>query len=121
MTSVRDLANSLTGLPRDPEGPVFAEAWHAEAFATTIALTEAGVFTWPEWVDALTAAIAGAQAAGDPDLGDTYYRHWSAALEELCLAKGLLARPALDGRRQQWERAYLNTPHGQPVELSAGA
>ncbi len=32
--------------------------------------------------------IAAAQAAGDADLGDTYYRHWLAALETLVAAKG---------------------------------
>ncbi len=118
--SVATLAAALPGLPRDDDGPVFSEAWQAEAFAMTITLTEAGVFTWPEWVDALTAAIAAAQAGGDPDLGDTYYEHWSSALEGLCAAKGVVGVVGVDERQEQWRRAYLNTPHGQPVELAAG-
>jgi hypothetical protein len=28
-------------------------------------------------------------------------------------------RPAIGGRRDEWRRAYLNTPHGQPVDLTA--
>ncbi len=37
----------------------------------------------------ISAEIAAAQAAGDPDLGDTYYRHWLAALEKIVVQKGL--------------------------------
>jgi len=35
------------------------------------------------------AEIKRAQQAGDPDRGDTYYRHWLAALEHLVAAKGV--------------------------------
>jgi nitrile hydratase accessory protein len=99
--------------------PVFAEAWQAEAFAMVIALTDAGVFTAAEWSDALGAAIRAAQAAGDPDLGDTYYDHWVAALESLCVTRGAIAKAALDTCQNDWQRAYENTPHGQPVELTS--
>jgi nitrile hydratase accessory protein len=60
---------------------VFSAPWQAQAFALALALHERGVFTWPEWAQALAGAIRRAQAAGDPDLGDTYYRHWLDALE----------------------------------------
>jgi nitrile hydratase accessory protein len=49
----------------------------------TLALHERGVFTWPQWAEALSQQIAQARAAGDADLGDTYYRHWLRALESL--------------------------------------
>lgn len=110
----------LPGPPGDAEGPVFAEAWQAEVFATTMALSEAGVLSASEWTAALSEAIAEAQRAGDPDLGDTYYQHWSSALERLCRTKGLLDGPAIDERSEAWRRAYLRTPHGQPVELETG-
>ncbi len=29
--------------------PVFAEPWHAQVFAVTVALNEAGRFAWSEW------------------------------------------------------------------------
>ena len=107
-------------LPGDADGPVFAEAWQAEAFATTMAMLDAGLFTWPEWSNALNAAITAAQLAGDPDLGDTYYQHWLRALEALCRAKGALDVAHIDQRQHQWRTAYERTPHGQPVELAAG-
>jgi len=101
--------------------PVFTELWQAEAFAMVEALTDAGVFTAAEWSDALGAAIRTAQAAGDPDLGDTYYEHWVAALESLCVARGEIATAALDKCQNDWQRAYENTPHGHPVELRGQA
>jgi hypothetical protein len=38
----------------------------------------------------------------------------------LLAQSGTANRDEVNARRDQWERAYLNTPHGQPVELSAG-
>ena len=49
----------------------------------TLALHERGVFTWPQWAEALSRQIDMARARGDPDLGDTYYQHWLQALESL--------------------------------------
>ncbi len=110
----------LPGQPRDGDGPVFAEPWQAQAFALTLKLHEAGHFTWREWAEALGAEIDAARASGDPDLGDTYYRHWLAALERLAAEKGLAQSGELDARKAAWKRAFLNTPHGQPVVLAAG-
>jgi len=111
-------AEQLPGLPRDDDGPRFAEAWQAEVFALTLALAEQGRFAWSEWTAALSAAIADAQAAGDPDLGDTYYSHWLAALEGLCRSKGLVLGVEVDDRQEAWREAYERTPHGQPVHLA---
>lgn len=101
-------------------GPVFAEPWQADAFAMVVALTDAGLFTTAEWSDALGAAIRSARAAGDPDLGDTYYHHWVAALESLCVTRVGIATAAIDACQSDWRRAYENTPHGQPVERVGG-
>ena len=76
----------LPGIPLDNDSPVFNEPWEARAFAMTLALHESGVFTWPQWADALSRQIAQARAAGDADLGDTYYQHWLRALESLVSA-----------------------------------
>src|SRR4051795_11097493 len=76
-------AGEVPSIPRDADGPVFREPWEAQAFAMTLALHERGLFTWEEWAAALASAIKRAQAAGDPDTGETYYRHWLAALERL--------------------------------------
>ena len=89
------LAAVVPSLPRDEGGPVFHEPWEAQAFAMTLALYRRGLFTWPEWAAALSEEIKRAQAAGDPDRGDTYYRHWLAALERLVAEKQLRCQYSL--------------------------
>jgi nitrile hydratase accessory protein len=108
---------ALPQIPRDAEGPVFREPWEAQAFAMAVQLHQRGVFTWVEWAAALAAEIKAAQGAGDPDTGETYYRHWLAALEKLVAAKALTNPSELGARRAQWDRAARATPHGQPIEL----
>ncbi|HEV8680795.1 MAG TPA: nitrile hydratase accessory protein [Stellaceae bacterium] len=108
---------ALPSLPRDEGGPVFREPWEAQAFAMTLALYRRGLFIWPEWAAALAAEIKRAQAAGDPDTGDTYYHHWLAALERLVADKGVADRASLERYRDAWDRAADRTPHGTPIEL----
>jgi nitrile hydratase accessory protein len=103
--------------PRDDGEPVFREPWEAQAFAMALALHRSGLFSWKEWADTLAAQIAAAQAAGDRDLGDTYYRHWLAALETIVAAKGASTPSDLERHRLAWERAAHRTPHGQPIVL----
>ncbi len=112
---------ALPASARDGEEPVFAEPWEAQAFALTVKLHEAGHFTWREWATTLGAEIEAARSRGDPDLGDTYYRHWLAALERLAAEKGLVRGDVLSARKAAWKRAFRNTPHGRPVLLEAGA
>ena len=119
MPSKADL-DALPALPRDDEGPVFHEPWQAQAFAMALQLSEAGCFSWQEWTSVFSDEISRAQASGDPDLGDTYYNHWLAALERICAEKGLAEPGQLIRRKEDWRRAYLNTPHGQPINLAAG-
>jgi nitrile hydratase accessory protein len=107
----------LPGLPRDGSGPVFAEPWQAQAFALTIRLHEAGWFTWSEWAATLGAVLREAVAGGEPDDGTHYYEHWLVALERMTTAKRLVDGAELEQRKQDWEAAYLATPHGRPVEL----
>ncbi len=59
------------GLPADSQGPVFCEPWEAQAFAMTLALHAKGLFAWGEWAAMLGETIKAAQAAGDPDTGET--------------------------------------------------
>jgi nitrile hydratase accessory protein len=72
---------ALPALPRDQEGPVFNAPWEAQAFALAVSLSEAGHFTWSEWVQVFSRQIQLAQEQGEPDLGNTYYQHWLAALD----------------------------------------
>src|SRR5437870_13873374 len=87
-TVARRAANAVPSIPRDADGPVFREPWEAQAFAMALTLHRRGLFTWPEWAATLAAEIKRAQAAGDPDTGETYYRHWLNALERLVAEKG---------------------------------
>ena len=105
--------------PADPAGPVFREPWEAQAFAMTLLLEARGTFSWAEWAEALGEEIRQAQRAGDPDSGDTYYRHWLAALERLVTAKGIASPAALLGARHAWSHAAARTPPGMPLVLSA--
>lgn len=118
MTLAEHPACELPLLPRDEQGPVFRAPWEAQAFAMALALHEGGAFTWPEWAAALTEAIRRAQAAGDADLGDTYYQHWLDALEQLVIDKGLASADRLHALEHAWEAAALRTPHGRPIELT---
>ncbi len=99
--------DSLPGLPLDEDGPVFKEPWQAQAFALVLKLHEQGLFTWAEWADRLNQAIAAARARGDPDLGNTYYHHWLAALENIAADKDLLTVEALAQRRDQVREEHL--------------
>jgi nitrile hydratase accessory protein len=119
MTDTAIAIDDLPALPRDQEGPVFNGPWEAQAFALAVRLSEVGCFTWSEWVKIFSQEIKTAQKQGDPDLGNTYYHHWLNALERLCAEKGLVGREDMSRRQEEWRRAYLNTPHGQPIELSA--
>lgn len=113
-----EAAASVAPLRRGADGaPAFAAPWEAQAFAMTLALYERGLFTWKEWAAALAKEISLAQAAGDPDDGSTYYRHWLAAIERLVAEKGVASEAALAERREAWERAAEATPHGAPILL----
>ena len=112
-----DVIRHVPDLPCDVEGPVFREPWEAQAFAMAVAVHEQGLFTWPEWAAALSTEIRAAQAGGDPDTGETYYKHWLRALEQLVIAKGAVTEQGLSHLQKAWARAAKATPHGHPIVL----
>ena len=107
----------MQSIPRNADGPVFSAPWEAEAFALAVSLNERGLFTWKEWAATLGDEIKKAQAAGDPDTGETYYHHWLATLERIVATKGLADARRLARTRDAWQRACARTPHGTPIEL----
>ena len=111
--------SALPGIPRDDDGPVFREPWEAQAFAMALALHGSGLFTWNEWAATLAEEIRRAQQGGDPDTGETYYRHWLATLERLIAEKGVATSDTLHRYRDAWDHAADRTPHGQPIVLTA--
>ena len=112
-----EIAPRATG---DDEAIRFAEPWHAQVLAIANGLAEAGLFSRGDWAAALGAALRRAEAAGEPDNDATYYAAALAALEGLVAERSPEAGGSLEGRVEAWRRAYLRTPHGKPVELSAG-
>jgi nitrile hydratase accessory protein len=112
-----DVTAALPGIPRDDDGPVFREPWEAQAFAMALVLHERGLFSWNEWADTLAQEIRRAQASGDPDTGESYYRHWLATLERLIAEKGVATTATLRRTRDAWDHAAERTPHGVPIEL----
>ena len=99
--------------------PVFAEPWQARAFACAVELNRRGLYSWREWVQALSAEIAAHPAHPGEDPGAAYHRQWLATLEKLAHQKEIASPSDIDTRVGEWRRAYLSTPHGQPVRLTA--
>jgi len=61
--------------------------------------------------------IAAAQVPGETDDRSRYYDYWLAALEKIVAVKGLVAASELAARKEEWDRAARETPHGQPFAL----
>lgn len=97
--------------------PVFEQPWHAQVFAVTVALNEAGHFSWNEWTETFSRTLR--QHGVDHQLngGDDYFRAWLAALETLLAASGAAAPDDIDTLSDAWARSYRDTPHGDPVKL----
>ena len=109
--------SAVPSIPRDDDGPVFREPWEAQAFAMALTLHDRGLFTWNEWAATLADEIKRAQANGDPDTGEPYYRHWLATLERLVAEKGVASPATLRRYHDAWDHAADRTPHGSPIEL----
>lgn len=97
--------------------PAFAEPWQAQVLAIADTLVQQGLFSAGTWSDALGAALKQAETGGAADTQETYYRCALEALETLIAEHGDIDRQAMLGKREDWEQAYLSTPHGQPVKL----
>ena len=109
---------SLPAQPKDESGPIFNAPWEAQAFALVLALHKAGQFSWSEWTKYLSEEIKLAQKTGDLEFGNTYYQYWLRALEKIILAKALTTNTDIMHKTEQWRLAYLNTPHGHPIDLN---
>lgn len=101
--------------PDSPETPhdapfetPFEAPWQAQLFGLTVALSEAGLFAWPDW----TRALGGELARG----GD-YWQAWLGALESLLAQRGIALPADIDALAQRWIDAAHATPHGTPIRL----
>lgn len=91
----------------DPDRP-FDEPWQAQAFALAVSLSQAGVFTWPQWATAFGARLA---------TGTDYWPAWLQTLESLLAERGIAAADDLAHLAHRWQDAARATPHGQPIVL----
>ena len=92
-------------LPRDDDGPVFAEPWQAQAFAVVVELTDRGLLTREEWAERLGAALAEAEARGETDTGERYYDHWLTTTASIsCTAITTTIIPIVDSAPDPFER-----------------
>jgi nitrile hydratase accessory protein len=99
--------------------PAFDEAWQAQVLAIADTLVQNGMFSAGAWSAALGAALENAAAEGAVDNQQIYYQCALSALESLVANNSEIDRSAMAGKRDDWEQAYLSTPHGQPVNLKA--
>jgi len=116
----RPEGDAIAPLARRDDEPLFDEPWQAQALGLAFSLSDAGVFTPAQWSRALGDAHRKILAEGAGDTPQTYYEAVVAALEGLLHEGGDIPASVLVERAQAWRRAYLNTPHGQPVKLMAG-
>ena len=96
----------------------FAEPWQAQAFACAIQLSRQGLFAWTEWVELFSAEIKAHPQQPGEGSNAAYFRQWLTALETIVERKGAASPSEIEQRQEAWRQAYLNTPHGEPVELA---
>jgi len=111
--------NALKPLASVDGEAAFDEPWQAEALAIADTLVQNGMFSAGSWSAALGEALRNAEADGARDDQQTYYQCVVTALEGLIAQHSEIDRPAMSAKRDDWEQAYLATPHGQPVKLAA--
>jgi hypothetical protein len=127
-------------LPRDAGEPVFAEPWHAHAFAVVMSLYRDGHYNWAEWDDYMGyhihspghfsgALVGGANGAETGETGVVatranysrfladcekdgarFYHLWLAAAEHLLDAKGLVPKAELEERIAAFAKAEREGP-----------
>lgn len=115
--SIENELARLPLLPRDAEGPVFAEPWQAQSFAMVVELIRSGSITQKEWSERLGAAFREAEAQGERHTGERYYDHWLTALERLVVEKKLAG---WDDLASEKETLRANDHHRREDQLGHG-
>jgi nitrile hydratase accessory protein len=98
--------------------PVFEAPWHAQLFALTVHLNEAGHFEWGQWAGRFGATLKRHGLAKELNGGEDYFAAWLDTLEVYLDEIGIAAPGEVALLRDAWKAAYLGTPHGQPVRLA---
>jgi nitrile hydratase accessory protein len=101
-----------------PPEPAFEAPWHAQIFALTVHLNEAGHFAWGEWAERFGATLKQNGLAKELNGGEDYFAAWLETLESFLAEIGMARPEDVSQLRTAWEAAYLRTPHGAPVCLA---
>ena len=101
----------------NPPDPAFEAPWHAQIFALTVHLNEAGHFVWADWAQRFGATLKRHGIAKDLNGGEDYFTAWLETLEHFLAEMGMADPGAVATLKADWEAAYLRTPHGEPVKL----
>lgn len=97
----------------------FEAPWQAQSFACAMELSKQGHFLWRDWASTFSREIHTRPRRDQETVNEAYYRQWLSALEVLIISRNLCTAEEIATRQEDWRRAYSNTPHGQPIELSA--
>ena len=105
------------------DGPVFREPWEAQAFALAVVAARARPVHLARVGGGAGRRDRAAQAAGDPDTGETYYGHWLATLERLVAEQGradaaTLARYATPGTTPRTARPTARRSSSRPDDFA---
>ncbi len=109
--------NRLSPKPVKSGQPAFAELWQAQVLAMADLLIQSGQISATNWSETLGKQLAIKQA--EKDTQENYYQAVLAALTELTEARNIISVNQLEQREEDWKKAYLSTPHGQPVLLKS--
>lgn len=99
----------------DLGAPGFGEPWHAQVFGLSMALAQAGVFSWGKWVETFSTEIRAHPQTAAETSEEAYYRQWSEALITLLEATGVMTDVELAETAEHWRRSYIATEHGKPI------
>ena len=96
-----------------------SEPWHAELLAIAVLLCETGHLDKSELPEVAGKAISGAGSSVDTSSDEAAFEAALSKLETVLAKKGIADRNEIDSALNEWRQAYLDTPHGKPVKLSA--
>ncbi|MEL6573012.1 MAG: nitrile hydratase accessory protein [Pseudomonadota bacterium] len=93
-----------------PDAP-FDAPWQAQLFALTVAMNEAGHFTWAAWAKTFGPRVKEAAP-------NHYWTVWADALVALLEQEGIAAADEVKDLARLWQEAARATPHGREIMLS---
>ena len=98
----------------------FTEPWHAELLAIAILLCETGRLDKSELSEVAGKVISDTGSSVGKSSSEDAFEAALSTLESVLAGNGIADRTEIDSALKEWRQAYLETPHGEPVKLSAG-